>query len=174
MKNWVPKRRLLITTTTITLTCLLVYFGSLIFVLNEMHQIEAAYSDPNSSFSRQQRAEILKVIVESNDKDLETLRAFYIQKGDEVEFIEEIERLGQQSGVVFEIDTINPVGKENSAFKEDIAIKINIEGSWSKIMNFLESLEKTYFGISIENINLDADVPGRWTGSVRLLVFREK
>lgn len=154
--------------------CLLIYFGGLIFVLSEINKVESAYTNAESTFSRRQRAETVKIIADVHKENIKTLHNFYIQKGDEVAFIENIEKLGQQTGLDFEIDSIDVLSKDSSSFKENISVKIKIEGSWSQILRFLESLEKTYFGVSIEEVNLNADGLGDWSGHIRLLVFREK
>ena len=41
-------------------------------------------------------------------------------------------------------------------------------------INFINKLEKMPFGVSVDNVDLTADSPGSWAGSVEFIVFRQK
>ncbi len=116
-------------------------------------------------------------MTEANKKYIETLRSFFVQKGDEVKFIEEIEKIARESGIDFQINGIdvksNPKEAKDS-LKEDVAIRMNIQGSWREAMRFLEMLDKIYFGVAVQNITLDADGTGGWSGALDFIIFREK
>lgn len=174
MTKWIPKKEFLTSVTLVALLSVIIYFAGLFFVLGEVREIEDVYRNTESEFSKNEKARTLKSLAESNKEDIQTLREFFIQKGDEIEFIEKIEEIGRKSGTTFEIDSINPKLEQGDILKENIEVRINIEGSWSKIMNFIDMLEKTYFGVSIQNINLDINTPGQWSGFIEFIIFREK
>lgn len=174
MSNWIPNQKVLIFTSVGALFCILIYFGGLSFLLSEIGKIEQTYTEAALKINQRERAQTLKLVAETYEEDLTTLRNFYLRKGDEVVFIEETESLARQSGLDFEIVSINPILTTEAEFKEDIELRVGIEGSWRQIMNFLEQLEKASFGVSVENVSIDATAPGEWSGFVEFIVFREK
>jgi hypothetical protein len=142
-------------------------------VSREIKKIEDFYLNSESESSKEKRFTVIKSIIETNNEPIQALQDFFIQKGDEVLFIEQIEKEARNLSVKFDIDIDI---KENQAdpFKEDVEVKIKINGSWRNIISFIDKLEKMPFGVLIENINLDADVSGNWSGLIELIIFREK
>ena len=64
--------------------------------------------------------------------------------------------------------------EEGPSFKEDVSVKMNTEGSWTSILKLFDMLEKMPFGASIQNISIDSETRGAWTGSMDVIIFREK
>lgn len=174
MKNWIPNNNISKLAISIMVLCILLYLAGFFMVYKQTKEIEKIYKDSESGASKKALAFSLKSAYEANKNSIQFLRNFFVQKGDEVDFINEIETLGQKFSVKFELNSID-VGRENKdPFKEDIVIKINIEGGWTNIMSFLDGLEKTYFGVLINNLSLDLKDKGVWTGFVEVIIFREK
>ena len=98
-----------------------------------------------------------------------------MSKEDEVKFIEQIESTARSSGITFDISSIDiDPNQEDSAFKEDLIVKMNVEGSWNSVISFINKLEKMPFGAVIKSVKLDAPDLGKWSGSVEFNIFREK
>lgn len=172
--NWVPKKQTVIITSIILCLSLILYLGSVIIANQKQKEIENLYHNSESEVSKQERKWTLKSILSIYSTEIATLRKFFIQKGDEVGFIEQIENLGRQSGAKFEIRSIDLKNKSEDSFKEDVNIKVNISGTWESIVYFLDGIEKRPFGVLVENIDLDAEIGGEWMGTISLVVFREK
>ena len=174
MNNWVPNKKIIRSAALIAMVCTILYFTGLFFVINKINKIENSYNDIESSIYKQERVWTLKALAENNKEDIKTLRDFFIQKEDEVYFIEAIESIARKSGVLFEIASISEKPKEGDTFEQDILVKIDVEGSWLNILNLLDMLEKMPFGVSVENINIDASAPSKWSGFIELILFKEK
>lgn len=174
MKNWIPTNKFISSATTVAIFSMVLYFGSLSIVLWEIKKVENLYKNTESGFAKEEKSRLIKSIVEANKEDIQILRNFFVQKGDEVKFIEQIEEIGRKSGVTFEIFSIDVKGKEASSFKEDLSVKMNLRGSWSNVISFVDMLQKTYFGVAFQNINVNSDSLGHWSGSVEFIIFREK
>jgi hypothetical protein len=175
MNNWIPKNKTVKLAVAVASVSLVLYLAGLFVVFMETKKVENLYNDTESESSKSERFLALKSIFETNQEPIQNLRSFFIQKGDEVKFIETIEDTSKNSGIKFEIGSIDvATGKNSSTFKEDVAVRVNIEGSWKSVVSFIDKLEKLPFEVSINDINLDASTPGHWSGSVEFVVFREK
>lgn len=152
----------------------LVYMVALFVVLGQMRQVEQIYTDSESESSKEERSWAIRSLVEDNKENVGILRNFFIRRGDEVGFIKAIEEMGRRSAVNFEISSIDVRTKETDTIKEDVFVKINVEGSWNSIMSFIDRLEKTTFGLEVQNVTLDAKTVGVWSGFIELSIFREK
>lgn len=174
MNNWIPKKRIIEIAAITALFSAILYFSGLFIVLNKINSIKNFYKNIESETSKEERFWIIKSIVEANKESIQTLKSFFIQKGDEVKFIEQIEETAEMSSIEFNIVSIDAKPNQEDLFKEDVVVKMNVEGSWKNIMFFLNKLEKMPFGVSIEDVNLDAKAAGSWTGFIEFVIFREK
>lgn len=174
MNNLIPKNKFIIIATTVALLSIILYCAGLFVVLREKRGIEELYLNTESESAKEEKIRVIKNVVEINKDLIQTLQNYFIQKDDEIKFIEQIEKTAQSSGIKFEIASIDVGGNQTDSFKEDINVKIKIEGSWHNIMYFINKLEKIPFGILIKDLNLDSNVSGSWSGAVEFIIFREK
>jgi Tfp pilus assembly protein PilO len=174
MKNWVISKKTVLIFRVVALGCFCLYFLSLYFVLVEIKKIENYYSDTQSKSAKEDQSRVLRSVADSNKETIKKLRDFFVQKGDEVKFIEQIENLARQSGIKFEISSIEPKVDDSQIFKDDLIIKMNLEGSWSNIIKFVNGLEKMHFGVMIQDLSLDTKLTAGWSGFVRFVIFKEK
>ncbi len=142
-------------------------------VKSKINAIRSSYTASESKFVQEEKRVAIDQIVNSYSVEIEKVRKFFVAKGDEVEFIESIEALAKNRGLLFEIDTISqsPINDDK---KEDIVVSIDIEGSWANVTNFIKELESLPFGVSITKVELDTKSGGVWAGLVEFAVFREK
>ena len=174
MNNWIPKNKIFKFAIAIAVFSVVLYFVGLWIVFNETNKIENLYRDTNSQLFKEEKFWTIKSIAEVDKESIQSLRDFFIQKGDEVKFIEQLEGTARASSLKFETSSIDVKTDPKNLLNEDIDIKMKIEGSWENILYFINKLEKLPFGVSIENINLDAKAPGDWFGLIDFIIFREK
>ncbi|PIR39938.1 MAG: hypothetical protein COV33_02470 [Candidatus Zambryskibacteria bacterium CG10_big_fil_rev_8_21_14_0_10_34_34] len=174
MNNWIPKNKTIMFAVALASLSIVLYFSGLFIVLREIKKIETAFYSTESDFYKEEKIRVIKSITEINKESIKELQDFFIKKGDEVKFIEQIENAARSFDVDFEIISINVKENKTVSFKEDVILKIKLEGSWKEVASFLNKLERMPFGVSIESINLEADIPGKWSGLVEFIVFREK
>jgi Tfp pilus assembly protein PilO len=174
MNNWIPKTKIVRLAVAAVLLSVALYFSGLFVVLNETKKLENLYSSTESNSSRGKESLAIKSVAEANQEIIQTLRNFFIQKGDEVKFIEQIEAIAKSSNLKFVIVSIDIKEQQGTSFKEDVGVKMQIDGSWKDVASFVNKLERLSFGVSIVSMNLDASSLGRWAGSVEFIIFREK
>ncbi len=174
MNNWIPKNKIVKFALGLVLFSVVLYFSGLIFVSREIKKIEDTFYSTESDTYKEEEIRIIKSVVEANKELVQTFQDFFIKKGDEIKFIEEIERVARASAVDFEIASIDVIENKKDSFKEDVNLKIELKGSWQEVMSFVDKLEKMSFGVSIENIKLEANTPGNWAGIVEFIIFREQ
>ena len=172
--NWVPKKKTVVTTLIILGLSIVFYLASLFVMVQKQKEIENVFRSTESEVSKGEKRWVLKSILSVYTEEIQTLRNFLIRKGDEVTFIEQIEGVGRVSGIQFEIKSIDLKTKVESSFKEDVMIKMSINGKWDNIISFIDHLEKMPFGVLIENFDLKTSGAGEWSGSISMVVFREK
>ena len=170
MINWIPKNKIVGFASGVLLISILLYLTGLFIVDKKIKEIE----NTESESSKEDRKLALKSLIQINRGEVQTLRDFFIKKGDEVKFIERIEEVARKNSVQFEINSIDVKGKDADSFKEDITVKMNISGSWANLIGFLDMLNKMSFGVSIQNLDLDVNSLGGWAGSINFIIFREK
>jgi hypothetical protein len=173
MNNWIPQKRILKIAITTASVGVVLYFAFLFVVIHKINIIETSYRGTESESFKEEKFWAIKSIIEINKDKIQNLDNFFIKKGDEVKFIEQIEEVARQSSIKFNIASID-VANQNEQFKENVKVKVNIEGSWKNAVSFVNDLEKMPFGVSIENMVLDAKTPSDWSGFVEFIVFREK
>lgn len=173
MQNWLKKSKIMTYALFVAGASLVLYFGGLYVVFGKIGQLEDFYSNTESKFFQNKKLLDIQKTAETKAGLIADLRGFFIQKDDEVEFIEEVERAARDSSLEFSISSIEVKTDPESSFKEDIEVKMSISGSWSAVMSFLDKLEKMKFGVTVRNLGLDADSDG-WSGLLQFFVFREK
>ncbi|MEK7635119.1 MAG: hypothetical protein AAB446_01665 [Patescibacteria group bacterium] len=175
MNNWIPKNKTVRWAVSAVLVSVILYFVGVFVVFVEMKKLENLYNDTESQFSKEEKFRVIKSVADVNQETINKLRSFFIQKGDEVKFIEQIETIAKNAGIKFEIESIDvKTGQENSVFKEDIEVKMSMEGSWESALSFLNKLEKLPFGASVSGVSLNSSGLGTWSGSIKFIIFREK
>jgi len=174
MNNWIPNNKIIKSIIALTLFSIILYFFSLFIVIREVKKVENLYSNTESESFKEQKFIAIKSVAENNKESIELLRNFFIQKDDEANFIEQIEKAAKTHSVSFDIVNIDVKPDEESSFKENVSIKMNVEGTWTNIMSLLNRLERMDFGVLIDDVNLDAKNPGNWVGSINFVIFREK
>jgi len=172
--NWIPKKTSIVLSWALLGLCFVLYFSGLFLVLNKIKNIQSYYSDTESKSSREERVRIIKSITDTNKANIAVLRDFFVQKGDEAKFIEDIETVAKNAGIKFQINSIDVDPNQPKSFKEDVSINMAVEGSWQNVMRFLDKVQKMSFGVAVGNLNLDAKSASVWSGSVNLTVFRER
>lgn len=173
MNSWIPKKNIVRVTMIIAGLITLAYFVCLLVLFNKAREINTAHQDINSDSFKQEKFEAIKNIISNNTDSIQNVENFFVKKGDEVKFIEQIESLAGKFDLNFEMSSIE-ANIDPGNLKEDIEMNIKISGSWSNVMKFINNLKKMPFGVSISQVNLDAERIGSWSGSLKAIVFREK
>jgi len=174
MSELIPKKNKFLFALALATFGLLVYLAGLFIVQGKIGEIETLYKDTESDVFKEERVRVLTKEALEHADDIELVRSFFVKPGDELHFIETIEELGKETGVSFDLGSIGGEKVEQSnPTKEDLNIRIEVEGSWANIVSFSHGLERLSFGSEIKSMELNAD-GSRWSGFINLVVFKEK
>lgn len=174
MTNMVPTKKFHTTSLLVLVVSAVLYLTSLFIVFGEINKIKNAHKDTESGVYRKERMEAILKAYEENKSHIDTMRNFFVQKGDEVKFIEHIEYLGKKSDIDFEIESIDFRPANADSVKEDVLIKIKIKGPWARINSFVDGLEKSHFGVLVKDLDIDKMEEGVWFGLVNVNLYRQK
>jgi len=173
MKEWMPKNNIIKFFTIATALIFIMYITGIFVVFAGIQKVRNFYNSIESESTKENKILAIKSAIEENKEDIEKIRNFFIQKGDEVKFIEQIEKTAKGLGVRFEIDSIEVKSPEEGSLKENVEIRADVLGNWNNIFRFLDKLNKMPFGVTLQNFELMAS-RGEWSGKLDLIVFREK
>lgn len=172
MNSWVPKTNIVIVAVALLCLSALVYGGALFVINKKVASIELAYSNTANTLALEEEARTLKVVADENYEKIDFVNKYFVEKGDELVFIEDIESVAKNLNIKFSIASITPVkpSSEGGESKE-ISVKMNMEGSWNSIASFVDRIEKLSFGVLVQNFSIDKQSGGVWGGSIEFLVF---
>jgi Tfp pilus assembly protein PilO len=139
----------------------------------QIKKIEDYYQNTESKSSVEEKIRSLELALTNNQGEVEMVRKFFVQKGDEISFIEQLEKLGNQVGLKFEITSIDVKPNQAKNLKEDVTVRVGVDGSWENIMKFVDGLEKMSFGVMVQDLNIDTKSETGWSGFLEFVVFRE-
>lgn len=108
------------------------------------------------------------------DEEVKLLDSFFVKKGEEVAFIESVEKLASSTGVKLEIKNITVDSKNNSkSFKEDILVSMSSRGSYAGISSFFRKLESMPKLVSVDSYSMRLS-DGGWDLDTTIMVPKLK
>lgn len=174
MNSWIPKNQTFRFAIGLAIFSMLLYFAGLLLVSIESKKVEKSYSNTESDSFKEQKFWAIKSTADANAESIEYLKNFFVVKGGEVSFIEKIEEIAKVSSIKFEIASIDIKPEQKDIIEEEVIVKIKVGGNWNSIMSFVNQLEKINFGVTIDDISLDAETPGNWVGTIEFLIYKNK
>ena len=125
--------------------------------------IEAERAQESSYF-------MLRKIAEESKEDREKLHGYFLaREGNSIDFLNTVESLAQQSGVVLETENLDTVTKkaDNS---EWIEVAFSFSTTKEKIIDFLQLLETLPYVSTVTDVNLSARTATDWSAEVTMQV----
>jgi Tfp pilus assembly protein PilO len=154
--------------------CLLAYILGLLFMWVRIKNIEESYRNVETDLSKEQKALSIRSSVEKSSESIDKIRGFFVSKNDNLKFIEEIEKVARNSGIEFEIVSIDPKPNQEGSFKEDLEVKMKATGSWGNLGALLAKIEKMPFLVLVTKSDFILDEPGIWTANLHFEIYKEK
>lgn len=173
MKMLMPNKKIFRIAIVFFVVAVLVYVLSIFLLFKKKAEIKTHSSLTFSALAQEEEALRIQNILDKNKEIVTYIRNFFIDKNDDISFIEDIEMVGNMNGVNYEIVSITPQKNKDDS-KEEMLIKINFNGSWNSVIGYLLKLEKLEFGTNIQNMNIERSGGGRWEGFIEFLVYKNK
>ena len=107
--------------------------------------------------------------------EISLLDSFFVNSGEEVDFIEKLEAVAKNSGVNIEISSISVNKKETgSNFIENLDIKVRFEGEWGIVVKFLKSVEAMPYVVLLGEVEANLLSEPLWKGEANISVLKIK
>jgi len=127
-------------------------------------------------FEEERRAaRAFKILAEKRDKDLERIDKFWVDRGRPIAFIEDLEKLAENTQTTMVLDF-----EENKSKGNELFFRLTVNGSEKNVRKFLRALEFIAYEIKIDALSfqrisereLSAVIPTRSLGNAthRLIV----
>jgi hypothetical protein len=141
------------------LLCIFFYFAFL-DIKNKNYNISVLTGTLSAQMKKQEYMYSMDKIIKNTDSDLVRVNDLIIQKGADVDFIENIEAMAKSNDLSIKIDSLN-VEQDPSLRSGDLTIlkaKTTVSGLWSGIYAFLLQIESSTFKIKIDKLALVENV----------------
>jgi len=155
----------------------LIFFASAVFymLILKSNSVETLQAEIFTKEEETKKLMAVKRLIEDTQEDLSVLDSYFTNGNEVVEFIEEIENIGKESGLALSLRSVS-VEKENG---NTLSIYLSVSGSWRNVYHFLNLLELFPANIRIDKVSLakkDRGGDSNWTGdfSLSLISFSEK
>lgn len=120
---------------------------------------------------REAKLRSLKRTITGTDEIRQSLDKYFIPKDGTVGFIEEIEALGLEEGVILQISDVKVEPYAGREEFEWLAISLAVSGEWTEVINTEARLESLPYKTEIGNVFLSrGDGENQDTWSLRLIV----
>lgn len=116
-------------------------------VIRAENSASVALEASNENLKKQHEQDLVGMHSATTDERIK-LASFFVPEDSPVEFLEKIEKIGTDSQTDLEISSI-------TTDEAGIRAKVELQGTWSGIMNSLMLLENMQLGISLNDIRLD-------------------
>lgn len=112
--------------------------------------------DADKDVKREEGLHLAKVSLAKNKEAIEKIDSYFIARDGVVSFIEELESLGKETGVILSIGSVSAEAdpKVKDDFKETLRIRLEASGSWENLFYFLSILESLPYRAQIEQMTL--------------------
>ena len=108
----------------------------------------------NLQTNRKENIASLNKLIAENDSQLTKLSNSIVEKGGEVGFIENLEKLAHDNGLTVEISSLSVVDSANHQM-ENLTIKGQAVGNWLDSYKFLRKLESMQYKIKLDKFDLN-------------------
>lgn len=152
------------------LLSILVY-GTLFFMIRvETMKVSGLRDDIDLVLRQEQQLKSSQYIIADTEELRDELNSYFIHKNGVVDFLEKIERFGDDSSVLVEVTSVDiePIlisTEIESKIVDNLNIVALVEGEWRDVFYFLNLIESQPLHVSVEQINIE-NRDGDWTMNI--------
>lgn len=119
-------------------------------------EVQALLVEAEKDIQKDQTLRVARTILQENKDAITELDAYFVSKDGVVPFIDQLEKLAEDSNVVISIISVasetDPKGKND--FKEPLVIRSDVTGSWNNVITFFDKLENLPYQMTIGSASL--------------------
>lgn len=127
-------------------------------------QVEALAKDQNE---HKARALLSETAIRTVDERLDLQNYFLLQEEDSISFLNYVESLAPQHGVVLSTNSLSVLDDNGEKWAE---VSFSFSGTREQVQRFVKIMEELPYVIRVISIDLSAQSDTVWEGSVRLIV----
>lgn len=158
--------------------------GSAFWYLKEKNSEISTWKNEVKVFKdRASKVRSISQLLEETRSEREVIDSFFVSDERVVSFIENLEALARQRGLVVSTDSIQVQDIEKSNLKQNLQVQLNTIGNWNNTFHFFKQVENLPVGLKVDSVSLnkntvlsqEADtVSHEWRMSLRLSVSKIK
>ena len=151
--------------------------GAYVFVLwGTIRSIDEASALAQTLTKKRAQSETflsLRHIVADTASARKEMDGYFIAKEGVVDFIEQIEKIGNNVGVTLMFTTVDVRKEENSAPSlNTLLLRFSATGSWERVVRFFTLVESLPYALSVTDARIEKQSPLEWRVVVTLSAYK--
>lgn len=125
-------------------------------VKSENEKASTLLQEAEQDIEKEKTLRAAKISLEKNETLIKAIDTYFIPRDGVVPFIEELEKLGKDSGVMLSVGAVSTEvdPKVKDDFKETLRLRLETTGSWKDTFYFLSLIESLPYRAQVEQIAL--------------------
>ncbi len=156
MKNLTVAKKIFLSLVVINVIVFGLYAFLFWKVIDRSQTTATLLAEERSDRQKNDALQAIKVSLTENKDFISQIDSFFISPDGVVGFITFLEKLGKDSGVKINIGSVavNPDSKDPKDFKENLKLKLEIEGTWQNVVYFLSRLENLPYRVQFDTATI--------------------
>lgn len=156
MKNLTIAKKIFLSLVVINVIVFGLYAFLFWKVIDRSQTTAMLLAEERSDRQKNDALQAIKVSLTENKDFISQIDSFFIAPDGVVGFITFLEKLGKDSGVKINIGSVavNPDSKDPKDFKENLKLKLEIEGTWQNVVYFLSRLENLPYRVQFDTATI--------------------
>ncbi len=188
MKNPTSVKKIFITILILNIVVIAIYAGMFFLVKIKNEHISSMLNDADRELKKDEFLLKTKLILNENADSISKLDSYFVQRDQAPKFIENIEDLARNLGVDLNVAyvSVEDETRNKDDFKELLNMRVEVVGSWGRVMSFVSSIENLPYRVLIKNVVIvsektqedlffeNSSGPSSWKGNVEFSVLKIK
>ena len=150
-----------------------VSFGGLLYLIETQSKATSiGQFQYQEALAGTQKADSIAAAVQNTSRERVELDRYFIGRENVVEFLEEIESFGIQTGASVEVTSVELESLNESV--EELKLVILTSGSWTSLVHLLLLLDSAPLLIEFDRISFESGSEGEWSGFFDIRVAKLK
>lgn len=116
------------------------YVFAYFYIQGKMIAVAEIKQEVNTIREENEQLANLTSVIRQIESDQAQLRSYFVEQNDIIIFLEELESLGDVTGAVVEVKTIEEI-EGDGTYGNQLDLNVTAQGSWEEVYHFLTLLE---------------------------------
>lgn len=181
-------KKIFFTVLALNIVAIIIYAGMFLMIKIKNEHISSMLNDADRDIKRDEFLLKTRLILNDNAESISKLDEYFVQRDEAPRFIESIENLARSLGVDLNVAfvSVEAETRNKDDFKELLKMRVEVVGSWGRVMTFISALENLPFRILVQSVNVssektqedlffeNAQGASSWKGNIEFSVLKIK